>query len=441
MNYRLALISTEEHCSYIKSILNRQTADCNINYIYYHSFRELPDLYRQIEPNYDAFCITGAFAREAIIKSRTNQQKQVFTISEKSTEIYRELLTLINENRDTDLSRVMFDYSFCIPNMYFKSANRYLEKEIQHEKMHASILKNMTLDELLDTDETILTNAAAAWKQGQFDLVLCRFSTAYPKLKEAGIPCKFIYPARDNVTDTIIRIVDSLDREQLNNNLPGIIYLSSPDINSSSADEITPESVNLQKCLLDFNREHTTGFLLKKTLQGFEIYTTQQVLERITEHFTVCQLRRYIESSFGINVHIGYGIGVNIMLARSHAIDACSMSAKSGRSHVITKDGSYIGPLDAQDIQEEGDPVSQRVLQIAKATGLSISTLQRISSALELIGSREITTQELASTLQVTVANTNRFLNALQQSGFAQVIGEKKSLMKGRPSRIYRLEL
>ena len=46
--------------------------------------------------------------------------------------------------------------------------------------------------------------------------------------------------------------------------------------------------MNLQKCLLDFNRENTTGFLLKKTLQGFEIYTTQQVLERITEHFTVC---------------------------------------------------------------------------------------------------------------------------------------------------------
>ncbi|MCD7990593.1 MAG: hypothetical protein LUK37_01890 [Clostridia bacterium] len=441
MSYRLALISTEEHCSYIKGILNGQTADCNIDYIYYHSFRELPDLYRQIEPNYDAFCTTGAFARETLIKSRTNQQKQIFTISEKSTEIYRELLTLINENRDTDLTRVMFDYSFCIPNMYFKSANRYLEKEIQHEKMHASILKNMTLDELLDTDETIITNAAAAWKQGQFDLVLCHFSTAYPKLREAEIPCKFIYPAPDNVTDTIMRIVDSLDMEQLNNNLPGIIYLSSPDINSSSADEITPESVNLQKCLLDFNRENTTGFLLKKTLQGFEIYTTQQVLERITEHFTVCQLRRYIESSLGINVHIGYGIGVNVMLARSHAIDACSMSSKSGRSHVITKDGSYIGPLGAQDVQEEGDPVSQKVLQIARATGLSISTLQRISSALELIGSREITTQELAGTLQVTVANTNRFLNALQQNGFAQIVGKKKSLMKGRPSRIYRLEL
>ena len=57
----------------------------------------------------------------------------------------------------------MFDYSVCIPNMYFKSANRYLEKEIQHEKMYASILQNMTLDELLDTDETIITNAAAAW--------------------------------------------------------------------------------------------------------------------------------------------------------------------------------------------------------------------------------------------------------------------------------------
>ncbi|QQQ98218.1 hypothetical protein I5Q83_18635 [Enterocloster clostridioformis] len=46
-------------------------------------------------------------------------------------------------------------------------------------------------------------------------------------------------------------------------------------------------------------------------------------------------------------------------------------------------------------------------------------------SALELIGAREITTQELACTLQITAANTNRFLNALQQNGFAQIVGEK----------------
>jgi DNA-binding IclR family transcriptional regulator len=46
-------------------------------------------------------------------------------------------------------------------------------------------------------------------------------------------------------------------------------------------------------------------------------------------------------------------------------------------------------------------------------------------SALELIGSREITTQELAGALQITAANTNRFLNALQQNGFAQIVGEK----------------
>ena len=46
-------------------------------------------------------------------------------------------------------------------------------------------------------------------------------------------------------------------------------------------------------------------------------------------------------------------------------------------------------------------------------------------SGVGLVGSREITTQELAGALQITAANTNRFLNALQQNGFAQIVGEK----------------
>ena len=68
-------------------------------------------------------------------------------------------------------------------------------------------------------------------------------------------------------------------------------------------------------------------------------------------------------------------------------------------------------------------------------------TLQRIRSAVDLQGNSDITTQDLAGTLQVTVANANRFVNHLLSAGYAEVVGEKKAPLRGRPTRVYRIEL
>lgn len=67
-------------------------------------------------------------------------------------------------------------------------------------------------------------------------------------------------------------------------------------------------------------------------------------------------------------------------------------------------------------------------------------TLKRSAlSVTEMLGTKELTTLDLASSLQVTAANANRFLNALLKSGYAEIVSEKKSYSKGRPSRIYKI--
>ena len=90
--------------------------------------------------------------------------------------------------------------------------------------------------------------------------------------------------------------------------------------------------------------------------------------------------------------------------------------------------------------QEEAPAGAGEVYQkLAGRTGLSAMTLQRISAAMDLLGRKELTTQELAGALQVTVANANRFMNQLQAAGAAVVVGEKKAPVRGRPTRIYEI--
>ena len=78
---------------------------------------------------------------------------------------------------------------------------------------------------------------------------------------------------------------------------------------------------------------------------------------------------------------------------------------------------------------------------LSKKTGLSPITLQRISSALQFLGTNDVTNNELAEALQVTVANANRFLHSLMNSGHAEITDMKRSIAKGRPSRVYRIQL
>ena len=87
------------------------------------------------------------------------------------------------------------------------------------------------------------------------------------------------------------------------------------------------------------------------------------------------------------------------------------------------------------------DEVSEKLKKASQDTGLSVMTLQRIRSAVDLQGNSDITTQDLAGTLQVTVANANRFVNHLLSAGYAEVVGEKKAPLRGRPTRVYRIEL
>lgn len=441
MNYKAALISSAEHCEYIRSIAKDIPLEYELDYVVCPSFENLPEVFARISKDYDAFCTTGAFAREAILRTHGEITKPFASISESPAEFYRILFYLLYENRTCDLSRIVFDFSLWLPDSKMITALDYASGAMQFDdKKRLEVMERFSLEELLGADRTIVENAKTRWNEGAIDLVICRHSYAYAFLKEHGIPCRFAYPTKDNVTDTLIHLQDELSLMQMNDNLTGVIYLSAPGLKAASPEDIVPENIELQKCLLDFDQEYTTGLLMKKAPNGFELYTTRRTLQRITDDFSQCTLRTYMLGRIGLDLSIGYGIGRDVMSARSHALDACSLSAQNGKSYVIGYGKSAPKALLASGSREE-DAVSETLKQASQNTGLSVLTLQRIRSAVDLLGSDGVTTQDLANILQVTVANTNRFVNHLLSGGYARVVGERKAPLRGRPTRVYRIEL
>lgn len=440
MDCKVALLSTPEHCTYLRSITDGLSLPYDLAYEPYTHIADLPARFSAIVDRYDAFCTTGLFSRMVILRTHPECVKPVCAIAESVAEFYRLLLKLLYQNRDMDLSRVFFDHSLWLSADPPVTALDYLEGTVEFgEGNRQAFLDKLSLDQLLQADELISRRALQFYDRGLLDLVVCRHSSVYLTLKDAGLPCIFAYPTAGNVRTSLERLADDIALARMGENQPGVIMLSSPTLADTGPEDVTAESIALQKCLLDFDQENTAGMLIKRAAGGFELYTTRHTLQRLTSQFTLCALSRYLLGRLGVQPAVGYGIGPDIMTARSRAVKAAELAQRSGESQLVDDSGAR--PLLPPSVDASEPAVSQQLQAAAQKAGLSVVTLQRIMSATELLGRRELTTQELAAALQVTVANANRFMNQLHTAGLAQVVGERKALTRGRPTRVYRLDI
>ena len=293
MRSKIGLIGT---ATLFPSILRAADGlDCDITPLEYERMAELPGIYQAHHDQFDGFVVTGNIAKEVILRGRGDDDKPLHSISGLSVEYYQEFFRLIRENRSIDFSRVMLDSGLWVPGRGPQSVEEFLQRRLAVEKKQVKLARSLSMEPLERAEQIIWDNARRCLDRGELDLVVCRFSTAYQVLRQAGIPCSFVYPDPDNIVDTLTLLLQDIKLEHLSGGLPAVILLSAP-------------------------------------------------------------------------------------------------------------------------------------------------TIQRIASVSQLLGSAELTTQELASAMQVTVANANRFLNALVKSGQAHIATEKRSASKGRPRRVYHLD-
>jgi len=296
------------------------------------------------------------------------------------------------------------------------------------------------LDEFNNFEEMIERNAVDLWEKGRMDMLVCRVASVATAIEKHGIPYALIFPERHRVAEAIENLINLVRIYKQKEGLPASIMVYTVGDNPMEYHEISSESIRVQKALLEFGKNYASSFSIRFITKGYEILTSHAIAQRITDDFTFCQLGHYLFSSVGAAFNIGYGIGQNISSARQNALIAEKTAVETGISCVVNEDGALI-PLQTKPVADSNSAKGKPAAYLSEKTGLSPITLKRISSALHFLGKSEVTNHELATALQVTVANANRFLNTLVLSGYATILTTKKSAQKGRPSRIYRIAL
>lgn len=437
MPINVVLITTNHLHTFMEAMFEKLQLDCNIKVVDYKNFKNIPEIYKTFENKADGFLISGIVAQHALEEKVKSIKKPIVSFGADSVELYRLLLKQFINNRNLDVNRVIMD--FLIPirenatctNIINNDDIALIGRDLEQW------LENLNIEELYSFEDEAIKKILSLWNEKKFDLIVCCYSSLMPILQEHGVPCVFAYPNMDYLKKSLNTLLSKIKFNNMRENLPVVISINQRMQRNREISDF--DMVSLQKCILDFNKDNLTDFLVQKSNDGFDIFTSLRIANHITNNFRTCQLSNYISEHLNCKVHIGYGVGNDISQAKSNASDAKKESMISGGSFVLDEDKNLIGPLSENQLLRVSNEVNPKIEEIAKQSKLSTLTIQKLSSIMSMMKSDELTTQDISTKLGVTVRNANRILNNLEKSGLATILYNKSSNSKGRPTKVYKI--
>lgn len=430
----IAILSTREHCQYLKKVLSIDDQKYKLSFIEYDTMWELPGLYRGIWNQYDAFCTTGIFASEIIVRTWEDRQKPLESISAQSSEYYEKYFNLLNENKDLDFGKIITDSQLWLKGTEGEVVLDQIKKPFIFERSRAEILREAPLEKIMMMDEIVRDNAVNLYNSGKIDMVVCRLSTAAQYLKKEKIPYSFVFPKPENANQAIGRLITQLKIQEANNNLPTVIIIRDATGLDGRNPFINMGNINALQKLLEYDKKNNYGMLVQKTAHGVEVYTTKEKVLDITAGYLDCGLQKLFDNS----LQVGYGINRDFSGAQRSALEAIQYAKNVGESYLVNEKGhlTKLGSGDNSWRMVEG----LNVAQVAEDANLSLDTIQGIIYAVESLGKKELTARELADALDMTTANANRILSSMVDAHLAQASTLRQPPgTRGRPQSIYRI--
>lgn len=437
MQNKIVMITSQYLHEPTKAALKRLGLTEQILLDQYENFSHLCQVYDRYAAEADGFIVSGRSAALAIEITPHAVQKPVVSLQVDAAALYKVLLQLFLANREQDANRVVLDFLVPLGGGY--TVEDYLACEEVTPMM--SGIQNWVQQVGIAADggveDIILKHLLELWKNGEMDIVLCHYSSLIPALEAAGIP--YLYPFSDDhqIQELVDDLQEKIELASLRASLPAIIEA----VPAQNIERTEERMQLLQQWFGQYFREQLIGGTVQIHQNRCSTVTTQRTVHRFTDRGTCCGLSAYLKEKLDFPVVVGYGIGSEVGQAYHNAQEALREALHTGHSYIKNESGTMIGPLgserqivlETQDIPEIG--------KIAKQCNLSTMTIQKILASVKISGSKQITTQELASRFGVTVRNANRILTNLTSGGFAHIAYSQTSNSKGRPVKVYELDL
>lgn len=434
---KIGFIVAEQSVKRLKQVQEQLERHCELTLLPYSSLNEVTALYLTRPMTLDAIIFGGELAYLAL-------QKEI-----KGPYPIRMSYLDVTEH---DFYKLMFQAHSTLPELRSSRMaidclgqdNGYLGlKEI----LQPELLPYMP-DEHADrlSYDDMLRFHLELWEQGKVDLSVTRYSNLVLKLTEQGVNAIHLFPSDETIIAAFTNMALEIERQHMKANRTAVGQVQIQRfrrLREQDEPEAALAMAIVHKALLTFSKKEGLPLVVQKHADCFELLVSQKDMEeKWTGSFSHCKLLDDLNGQLSLRVDIGWGAGDTLYQARFHAQNALALAERQplSSSFVAMEDDRIIGPLGASNRLEFTQVHDPQADAWGRYIGISPLQVQKIISVMHKLQRDELSSQDIALHLGVTLRNANRIMNLLTEKGAAQVSYHKQEKLRGRPTKIYKIQ-
>ncbi|UFJ41826.1 helix-turn-helix domain-containing protein [Brevibacillus humidisoli] len=433
MEIKVAFVGPEDFLQQVLPLVDA-FGDLDLLPLGYRSVAETPSLVEAVMDQVDVLLFAGPIPYQIACET-VGVQKPMLYLPHNGTSLYRIFFRLLKEKTWQEHLQLSIDILHRT-----EIEERLDELGIEIQELYVREYQ------VGDSAEEILQFHLTLWEQGKIDVVLTCVSSVHQRLCALNVPCYRVIPTKSVIHDCLHRARLEGRSARLRGTQLAIVLISMDGLakkRGGSEYEQQRKRVAIQQVLIDYGEE-IQALMNWTDRDEVTFVTTRSVIERTTQQFRRFPLLDKLVHQLNSEVSIGIGLGHTaheaetkareaLSKARTHPQENCCMAIQGGEA--LNLSGSEV-PF-RYSVRSD-DP---KRLQLARDSGLSIGTINKLVSFCENRGSSKLTASELASGFGITIRSARRILSKLEQGGIARVVGEEQPLSRGRPRQLYELIL
>ncbi len=428
MRIRLGLIGVEDNVEWIQSVVAEYAEFECIPFIHFYK-EDVIELLEAHANEVDMWLFSGIYPY-SIAKEWGQVQQPMFYISYTGTSLYKTLYHVLYHHK-LEIDQLSFD---ALRTSELKQL--FEELNVPYSPTH--------LYEDAGSISKIVKHHQQLWKSGQTKgAVTCAWQVQ-KQLENLGVPVFRVTHTKSaikTVLDQVLRTYEMLQIQdrQIAVQMVEVDTLSEWSNTAFSSDEVYDvEMKNIQKWIKYAKK--VQGSLKTVSPGCYVIFTTRGELSAITGHFSLIPELNEFQQIANAKVTCGIGIGQTAYDAEIRARNALLHARQMGKGNwmVHFDDKTIKGPLGKQESLTYSYDLKQ-MNRISEQTTLSVTTISKIDSIMRKLGDVELTSNDLAAQMQIMPRSARRILTQLEQSGYAEEVGEESPHPRGRPRKVYRI--
>lgn len=284
--------------------------------------------------------------------------------------------------------------------------------------------------------ESIIKFHETLWNEKKIDRVLTSIKEVNDNLVARGIPTTYMSLPKVNILDVIERAKAIMT---LNKNTSAQIVAGFIQPKARERHLIEPKQINQLHLILQSFSKKTNSSVLKTTNGQFALFGTRDILNYLTSHFRTLPLLKEVKEVLNMEVDAGFGFGLTAKQAEKHALLALEACQESdiGSCYIVNDRQEKIGPIGVKK-HVDTSRLYQALIHKARLNNeLSYNFVDFITSR----NNEPFSSHDVALHYQVTKRSAERTINKLLSGDVIKIVGKEKPYAKGRPRKLFQINV